>query len=124
MDGSRAKKIATLLYNDVITGEGIAPPQSYAEMIDVVLATGAQVVSCQSAPRGFTGVQIGDILYVNTSPYMPDHDSMHILAHEWCHWLRRRSQDQFRQVRLYQGRDRIEEREGEESIARAFERLF
>lgn len=124
MDGRKARRIAALLYDEVIAKGAEAPPRSYAEMVEVALASGAQVVCCQNAPRGFTGVQIGDILYVNVSRYMPDHESLRILAHEWCHWLRRRSQDQFRQVRLYQGRDRVEEREGEEKIARAFERLF
>lgn len=124
MDGKEARKIATRMYRDLATDWDSFPIQCYEDLVSIVIASGAHVVSCQDAPVGFTGIQIGDILYVNTSPGMPEYKSLRILAHEWCHWLRRQSQDQFRHVRLYQGRDRSEEREGEEKIARAFERFF
>lgn len=124
MNGRKAQEAALQLYREAITQAGHRVPDTYAQLLDVVLATEALVVSCHSAPRGFTGVQIGDVLYVNGSEEICDHQRLRILAHEWCHWLRRRARRQHRHVRLYQGRDATEGRDQEERIARAFERLF
>lgn len=114
----------------MLVGAGHDAPRDYAALVEIVLASGALVVWCADAPPGFTGVQIGDVLYVNGSPALSDHQRRRILAHEWCHWLRRRARGECRRVRLYQGKDgrpapdAAEGRDCEERIARAFERLF
>jgi len=124
MNRRRTQSIALVLYRDVIADAGHASPYTYLDLLEIVLASGAMVVSCQNAPPGFTGVQIGDVVYVNGSPRMSDHQRVRVLAHEWCHWLRRLSRNQYRHVRLYQGTDATEGRDQEEQIARSFERLF
>lgn len=124
MTRGEAQKTALQLYEEVITHAGYGTPAAYADLLDIVRASDAEVVFCVNPPSGFTGVQIGDVLYVNGSDAVSDHQRLRILAHEWCHWLRRRARHQHRHVRLYQGRDAAEGRDREEEIARAFERLF
>ena len=123
------QQAAAQLYQQFITALGYAAPANYAELLTIVEDTGAKVVWCADAPCGFTGVQIGDLLYVNASSLFSEHQRLRILAHEWCHWLRRRSLSQPSQVRLYQGKDgrtadAVTGRDCEEKIAREFERLF
>lgn len=118
-----AQKIAEGLYEKAVVRRGHSAPQDCSQLLSVVLESGALVAWCVDAPERFAGMQIGDILYINGAPGLADRQRRRILAHEWCHWLRR-STAQSRPIRLYEGRDSAAQRECEERIARAFERLF
>lgn len=124
MARQNVQRIARELYEEAVLRPGYEAPQDYAQLLAIVFASGALVVWCADAPDGFEGVQMGDILYVNGSAALTDHKRRHILAHEWCHWLRQRSRPFSRPVRLYQGLDSTAHRECEERIALAFQRLF
>lgn len=111
------------LYERFIAQTGFSPPLTYADLLLFVELSGGMVAFHQEAPDDFFGLQMGEWIIVGGSARRSDRDLMLILAHEWCHWLRRQSAADLR-FRLYEVSDDAAERDREERIARAFERLF
>jgi hypothetical protein len=95
-------------------------------MLLLVIASGARVDVYPGSPPEFGGVQMGDVITIAEWPGLSDAQRRRRLAHEWCHWLRRK--EAFRRVvggrgiRFYGGDP--DPRDEEEQIAKAFERLF
>lgn len=113
---------ARILYQRFVIDTGFTPPETYGDLILFVELSGAPVKACES-PESFDGIQIGDWVFVTASSRVSDRDRMRILAHEWCHWLRRNNASDTC-YRLYADEGRAEFHDMEEEIAVAFERLF
>jgi cytochrome c oxidase assembly factor CtaG len=120
--GEQAGSVATAqaLYSRYVTATGFTPPETLSELLLFVELSGGIAMCCGDAPANFEGIQIGRWIYVRHPDAEHGHSRMRVLAHEWCHWLRRLEHgDQI--ARAYRGTN---ERSEEECIARAFERLF
>lgn len=122
MTSAEAAEEAVLLYHNFITATGYTPPTTYADLLLFVELSGGLVQIC-NAPDSFDGAQIGRWVYVSASDRYTDRQRMLILAHEWCHWLRRNNAAGTH-YRLYARESAGEFRDLEEEIATAFERLF
>lgn len=124
MLSKEASVIAQDLFDDYVLRSGYGTPYCYAELQDTVLASGCSVLLRGDAPRCFAGIQIGDTLYINGTDALTDNKRMQVLAHEWCHYLRRGITENPRAMRMYAGLDQPQARDYEELIAREFEKLF
>lgn len=113
---------AHLLYQRFVIDTGYTPPETYDDLSLFVEISGAPVKACD-APEEFDGIQIGDWVFVTASPRVSDRGRMRILAHEWCHWLRRNNACDTC-YRLYADGGHAEFHDMEEEIAVTFERLF
>ena len=122
MFDQEAAEEAQALYHTFIKATGYTPPKSYEELLCFVELSRASVQIC-NAPESFDGIQIGQWVYVSGSDRFTDRQRMLILAHEWCHWLRRNNAAGTH-YRLYARGDAGEFRDLEEEIATAFERHF
>jgi hypothetical protein len=119
MEGADCPALARALFCCYVTRTGYTPPSTFADLLLFVQLSGIPVYYWETAPVEFTAVQIGDCIHINGRPEISDRERMRMLAHEWCHALRRRA---FHKYEWYDGT--TPPREREERIARAFERLF
>jgi len=108
------------LYRLYVHDTGYARPRTYADLLLFVRLSGAPVSYHPSAPDGFSGIQVGNWIHVTGREDLTDEDRKRILAHEWCHWLRRSRG--YSTTRLY-SRSGVA-RDYEEDVARSFESLF
>ena len=118
-----ADEEAMRLHDYYITQTGFTLPSTYADLLLFVELSGGMVAFHQEAPEDFYGLQMGEWIIVGGGARRTDRELMLILAHEWCHWLRRQDAEGLH-FRLYEVSDDAAERDREEKIARAFERMF
>ena len=116
------------LYQHHITATRFTPPRTYAELLLFAELSGAVVCQVQSRVDDFWGIQIGGSVFVSGTSPQTERQRMRVLAHEWCHYLRR-LEARGRAIRLYSPEsvgqtDENDTRDWEERIARAFARLF
>ncbi len=110
------------IYDSHVASSGFDAPETYQELMAFVEASYGLVMLCANAPDDF-GLQVGEMIYVTDSPFISDRARMLILAHEWCHWLRREENCGYH-FYSFDVVDEAEERDREEMIAIAFSRLF
>jgi hypothetical protein len=108
------------LYRSHIVDTGYDAPQTFDDLLLFVKLSGAPISYHAEAPPGFSGIQVGNWIHVAGRGDLMDDDRKRILAHEWCHWLRRSRSHA--SMRLYSRGG--QSRDFEEDVARAFETLF
>ena len=116
------------LYENHVVATKFTPPRTYADLLLFAELSGAVVCQVQSQVEDFWGIQISGSLFVSGTSQLTEHQRMRVLAHEWCHYLRR-LEAKGRAIRLYSAETAAQsaendKRDWEERVARAFARLF